>query len=218
MFKRRLKREMTTWQNDVIQKHYEEVAAAYRTMRGWKHDYHNHIQTMKAHLQLGQLDELDAYLGRLDEDLLRVDTLVKTGNVMVDAIVNSKLTLIREAHIPLNAKATVPPALSISDIDLCVILGNLLDNAMEACLRLPHPDDRFIRLYIGILKQQLYLSVQNAAPGQPKRLDGRYLSAKDSGSHGFGLLRVDALVRKCGGVINRQHEEGVFATEVMLPL
>ena len=71
----------------------------YRRMRGWRHDYHNHMQVLKAHLGLGQYAEAQEYLKRLEEDLAGVDTVLKTGNVMVDAILNSKLTLIRERGI-----------------------------------------------------------------------------------------------------------------------
>ena len=59
-------------------------------MRGWRHDYHNHIQALKAHLALEQYADMGAYLSKLDGDLTSVDTILKTGNTMVDAILNSK--------------------------------------------------------------------------------------------------------------------------------
>jgi len=135
----------------------------------------------------------------------------------VDAILNSKLSLIKSKDIAVNAKATVPAQLRISEIDLCAIIGNLLDNAMEACLKQPE-EERFIRVYIGILKQQLYISITNSVGGEVKKQGKTYLSTKDSYTHGFGLMRVDRIARKYDGYVNRQNEPGVFATEVMLPL
>lgn len=205
------------YQNDLISKHCNEVENIYRQMRGWRHDYHNHIQTMKAHLALGQLSELDEYLGKLDTDLTSVDTVLKTGNVMVDAILNSKVSLAMAKNINSNVKATVPRDLHISEIDLCVIIGNLLDNAMEACLKLPKEEERFIRVYIGILKEQLYIYVSNSTGGEIKKIYKNYMTTK-GGSHGFGLMRVDKIAEKHNGYVNRQNEEGVFATEIMLPL
>jgi len=111
----------------------------------------------------------------------------------------------------------VPKTLSVSEIDLCVILGNLLDNATEGCAKLPDARERFIRVYIDVLKDQLYISVSNSA-GAVKRSGGTYLSTKSQEGHGFGLLRVDRIAAKYGGFVNRQSEEGVFATEVMLPI
>jgi sensor histidine kinase regulating citrate/malate metabolism len=110
------------YQNDLITKHCEEVQNIYNQMRGWRHDYHNHIQTMKAHLALDQTTELEEYLGKLDTDLSDVDTVVKTGNIMVDAILNSKLSLANARKININAKAIVPSSMNISEIDLCVII------------------------------------------------------------------------------------------------
>ncbi|WP_218619211.1 sensor histidine kinase [Paenibacillus sp. P46E] len=199
-------------------KHVNEVQNMYMQMRGWRHDYHNHIQTMKAHLALGQTTELQEYLGKLDTDLSTVDTVLQTGNILIDAILNSKLSLIATKDISVNARATVPSKLQISEIDLCVIIGNLLDNAMEACLKQPIPSERYIRVYIGVLKEQLYISVSNSVSGEVIKNGKAFISTKNSATHGFGLMRIDRIADKYNGYVNRQHEEGVFATEVMLPL
>jgi sensor histidine kinase regulating citrate/malate metabolism len=218
LFGKAIDRRIAAYQSDLITKHCDEVENIYRQMRGWRHDYHNHIQTMKAHLALNQTTELRAYLCELDADLTSVDTVLKTGNIMVDAILNSKISLALSKQINVNAKATVPKDVRISEVDLCVIIGNLLDNAMEACLKQPEEAKRFIRVYIGLLKQQLYIYISNSAGGEVRKSVRSYISTKNSSSHGFGLLRVDKIAEKYGGYINRQNEEGVFATEVMLPL
>ena len=218
LFGKMIDKRITKYQNDLINKQYAEVENMYRTMRGWRHDYHNHIQTMKAYLQMEKIEELEQYLNNLDKDLTTVDTVIKTGNVMVDAILNSKISLAKSKDINVNAKAIVPKELKILEIDLCVIIGNLLDNAIEACMKLDNPNDRFIRVYVDIFKEQLYISVQNSNGGKIKKIGKTYYTTKESNSHGFGLIRVDNIVNKYNGYINRQNEEGVFATEVMLPL
>jgi len=209
---------IAAYQNDQVAKHCEEVQNIYREMRGWRHDYHNHIQTMKAYRKLGEDVKLDDYLTALDADLTSVDTLIKSGNVKVDAILNSKLSLAKERQISVSAKAIVPSDLSMSEIDLCVILGNLLDNAIEAALKLDNEAARQIRVYTDIKRDQLYISVTNTCGGKVRKQNGLYLSAKESGSHGFGLSRVDRLVNKYAGYIKRRDEDGAFTTEVMLPV
>ena len=216
LFGKMIDRRIAEFQNDLITKHCDEVQNIYKTMRGWRHDYHNHIQALIA--LAGDEEKTKDYLFNLNDDLTQVDIVLKTGNVMVDAILNSKLSLIRSKQITVNAKATVPSALKVSEIDLCVIIGNLLDNAMEACLRQAEGEDRFIRIFIGVLKDQLYISVSNSAGGEIKKVGRTYLSSKGSENHGFGLMRIDRLARKYDGYVNRQNEEGVFATELMLPL
>lgn len=210
-------RRIATYQNDLVAKHCEEVQNIYREMRGWRHDYHNHIQTMKAYLQLEEHQRLGEYLAGLEVDLAAVDTLVRSGNVKVDAILNSKLSLARDRKITVNAKATVPSGLTVSEIDLCVILGNLLDNAIEAAMKVGREDDRSIRVYIDVKRDHLYVSVTNTSGERAKKQDGRYMSSK-GGYHGFGLMRVDRLIGKYGGYIKRRDEEGAFTTEVMLPV
>ncbi|MCR2044889.1 sensor histidine kinase [Anaerosalibacter massiliensis] len=210
-------RRIANYQEDLITKHYNEVENIYRQMRGWKHDYHNHIQTMKAYISLGKYEDIEEYLNDLDRDLTEIDTVLKTGNIMVDAILNSKLSIAINQNININAKAKVPENIQISEVDLCVIIGNLMDNAIEAAIKLENLDDRFIRIYIREIKSQLYISITNSAKGKAKKVNMRYISTKLGKNHGFGLKRVDRIVSKYDGFINRQSEEGVFATEIILP-
>lgn len=215
---RLVERRVADYQNELASRHCDEVENIYKQMRGWRHDYHNHIQVLKAHLAEGQLAEADTYLGKLDADLTKVDTILKTGNVMVDAILNSKISLARSKKIAINAKAIVPKVLQVQPVDLCVIVGNLLDNAIEACIKLPRLEERFIRVYIGIHKEMLYISVSNATGGEIKKAGKTYLTTKSAANHGFGLVRIDKMAEKYQGFVDRQHDDGVFATEVMLPL
>ena len=216
LFGQMIDRRIAEYQNDLITKHCDEVQNIYKTMRGWRHDYHNHIQTLLA--LNGDRERTREYLLNLNRDLTAVDTVLKTGNVMVDAILNSKLSLLGSKEIRVSARAVVPPALGISEIDLCVIIGNLLDNALEACMKQEDAKERFVRVFIGILKDQLYVSVTNSTCGFVKKSGRNYPSAKNGEGHGFGLVRIDRIVKKYGGYLNRQDEEGVFATEIMLPL
>lgn len=209
---RLLEKRVAAYQDDLIEKHFEEVQSIYAKMRGWRHDYHNHIQALLA--LVGDDERTRDYLWKLNKDLTEVDTVVKTGNVTVDAILNSKLTLIKSKDIPVDAVAKVPDDLKISEIDLCAIIGNLLDNAIEAVLPLP-PEERFIRIYIGMMKAQLYISVTNSTAAEPRKIGGKYVSTKGEG-RGVGLMRVDSIAKRNGGTVNRQNESGVFATEVLM--
>lgn len=218
IFYKLIDKRISNYQNDLITKHYTEVENIYRQMRGWKHDYHNHIQVMKAYLELEKYKDMEQYLNDLDKDLNSIDTVLKTGNVMVDAILNTKLSLAANQEIKINAKATVPEELQVSDVDLSIIIGNLMDNAMEASIKLENPQQRFIRVYIREMKGQLYISIINSVGGEIKKVGLGYISTKFTTNHGFGLKRVDSIVAKYNGFINRQNEEGVFATEIILPL
>ena len=96
-FQKAISRRISAFQDEMMNRHVAEVENLYRQMRGWRHDYHNHIQMMKAYRALGQDDRLDAYLDELEQDLKGFDVLIRSGNVMIDAVLNSKLSL---AKIP----------------------------------------------------------------------------------------------------------------------
>ena len=211
-------KRIAKYQSDLVERHGEEVENMYRQTRGWRHDLKTHIQTMKAYLALKQYEELEGYLNGLDQDLENVDQILKTGNVKIDALLNSKLSLAGNKGIPVEAKAVVPAQLPVSEVDLGIILGNLMDNAMEACLKIEEKDKRFLRVYMDVLKGQLYIYVINSTEGRPVRTGKLYLTTKTARDHGYGLLRVDKVVEKYHGYLDRQSEEGVFATEVLLPL
>ena len=188
----------------------------YRQMRGWRHDYRNHIQTMKVLASSGDLEGIRSYLDRLDTDLNTVDLAVKTGNAMADAILNSKISLAKSRDIPVQVDAHIPVKLKMSELDLCCIIGNLFDNAIEASLALP-PEERLIRVYLDMKGTQLYLSFTNfTAQGKREKRDGRFLTTKGEG-HGFGLVRIDAIVERLEGYLSRNSEDGAFTTEILIP-
>lgn len=209
-------RNMELFQRKLLSHQYEEVKEIYMNMRGWRHDYHNHLQTMKAYLAMNELKELDEYLFKIEKDLDAVDNLVKSGNIMMDAILNSKISIMTHHNIKVDFKAILPQELKISDVDLCVMVSNLLENAIEACMKIL-AEDRFIRIYSEVYGSQFYLSIQNSAKNELDFNARNYISNK-RGEHGFGMKRVQLLVDKYNGFLNLQNEPGIFASEITIPL
>ena len=216
IFSKRLDKKIASYQQELIETHYREVDNMYRQIRGWRHDYRNHIQTMKAYAAAGDWEAIKNYLDLLDKDLTTVDTVIKTGNAMTDAILNSKISLAKAKHIQVVADAHIPVKLKTSEIDLCCIIGNLFDNAIEASEKLPE-DERVIRVYMDIKGTQLYISFTNFTAGKKlKKLGNMFATTKGDG-HGFGLVRIDAIVERLEGYISRNSEDGAFTTEILLP-
>ena len=216
LFTKLIDRRIAAYQRQLIETHYQEVENMYRQMRGWRHDYRNHIQTMKVLASGGDLEGIRSYLDRLDTDLNTVDLAVKTGNAMADAILNSKISVAKSRDIPVQVEAHIPVRLKMSELDLCCVIGNLFDNAIEASLALP-PEERLIRVYLDMKGTQLYLSFTNfTAQGKREKRNGRFLTTKGEG-HGFGLVRVDAIVERLDGYLSRNSEDGAFTTEILIP-
>ncbi len=216
IYDRLRERKMRVWRS-LMEKHYQEVQAMYQQMRIWRHDYKNHLQVMKAHLDMGEYQELNDYIMRLDQELGSVREVIDTGNRVLDASLNSMIAVAKAKQVEVNVKVVLPPELSMEEYDLCVLLGNLLDNAVEGCESQAEGEKRFLRIYVGVLKEQFYISVTNSHAVRIRKEGERYRSTKASG-RGLGMMSIDHVVAKYHGHINRQSDDGIFATEVLLPL
>ncbi len=215
-FSKQIDKRIAAYQRELIETHYREVENMYRQIRGWRHDYRNHIQMMKVLAANGDMDALKAYLDELDTDLNTVDTVVKTGNPMADAILNSKISLARSRNIPTQVDAHIPVKLKMSELDLCCIIGNLFDNAMEASMALPE-EKRMIRVYMDMKGTQLYISFTNFTAAKRLSKVGKGFKTSKGEGHGFGLVRIDDIVSRYDGYLSRNSEDGAFTTEILIP-
>lgn len=216
LFSKQIDKRIAAYQRELIETHYQEVDNMYRKMRGWRHDYRNHIQAMKVMAANGNMDGIKAYLDELDTDLNTVDTVVKTGNAMADAILNSKISLAQSKSIAVHCDAHIPVKLQMSELDLCCILGNLFDNAIEASLSLPE-SERQIRVYMDMKGTQLYISFTNFTSGRKLNRVGNIFKTSKGDGHGFGLVRIDNIIDRLGGYLSRNSEDGAFTTEILIP-
>ena len=215
-FSKQVDKRIATYQRELMETHYQEVETMYKQIRGWRHDYRNHIQTMKVLASNGDMEAIKAYLEELDNDLSTVDTVVKTGNAMADAILNSKISLAKSKGIEVKVDAHIPVKLKMSELDLCVIIGNLFDNAIEASMPLPK-EQRIIRVYMDMKNTQLYISFTNfTASKKMKKVGNKFFTTKGEG-HGFGLVRIDNIVERLDGYLSRNSEDGAFTTEILIP-
>lgn len=216
MAKKVIDKNLERYQRELIDTHYQEVETMYKKMRGWRHDYKNHIQTMKVLADKGDLEAIKEYLNKLEDDLSTVDMVVKTGNAMADAILNSKISLAKSKGINVKVDAHVPVKLKMSELDLCVILGNLFDNAIEASMSLPE-DERLIRVYMVMKNTQLYISFTNFTAVKKQIKQSNVFKTTKGDGHGFGLIRIDGIIEKLDGYLSRNSEDGAFTTEILIP-
>lgn len=206
--------KLVEYQTEQSEKHLNEVRSIHKEMRGYKHDFHHHLQTLKGQLEAGEVDRALAYIEQLDNQLMNVDTLLKTGNVSLDAILSAKIAQAKAENIAVTVKANVLDALTISDLELSIIIGNLLDNAIEACRTLM--GERFIRIFISMKGNMLYFSMLNAA-GEKMKKTGSLFATHKGGVHGFGLRRAEAILEEHGGWVKYNSEDGAFTSEFLVP-
>ena len=163
--------KLAAYQAEQSARHLGEVRSIHTEMRGYKHDFHHHLQALKGQLEAGKIERALLYIDELDNKLMNVDTLLKTGNISLDAILSAKIAQAKAEGISVTVKAVVPDALTISDVELSIVVGNLLDNAIEACRTAN--GERFIRIYMTIKGKMLYFSMLNSAGEKQKKKGSR---------------------------------------------
>ena len=202
-------------QTEQSKAHLDEVRSIHKEMRGYKHDFHNHLQTLKGYIEAGESERALKYIGELDYGVMNTDTLLKTGNVSVDVILSAKIAKAKSKGINVTVKANLPDNLNITDVELSIVIGNLLDNAIEACTASTDKEP-FIRVYLVMKSNMMYFSMLNSS-GDKLKKDGSLFNSKKGGFHGFGLRRAESIIEKHGGWIKYNSEDGAFSSEFLVP-
>lgn len=206
--------KLVEMQEEQAKRHLDEVRSIHMEMRGYKHDFHHHLQALKGQLEAGETARAIAYIEQLDKNLQDVDTLFKTGNVTVDAILSAKIAQAKTEGIAVTAEANLPGTLTLSDLELSIMIGNLLDNAIEACRNADC--EKFIRLSIRMKGKMMYFYLLNSS-GEKKEKVGSLFKTGKSGAHGFGLHRAEAILKAHGGWVKYNSEDGAFTSEFLVP-
>ena len=175
IYTKKTEKKMRDYESKITASQLAQTSQVYMEMRGWKHDYHNHMQKIRAHLALGEYAEADEYINLMENELDSVGVKYKTGNTSVDAMLNSKLSLAGNKGLSVKCDAILPDKLLFNPVDLCIIIGNLIDNAIEACEKMEEDQNRFIRIYLCVQKKHLYISVSNATNEVVRKLDREYI-------------------------------------------
>lgn len=211
----RMEKQREEEKNRYYLRQLETMEAFYESMRSFRHDLKNHAIAMKALLAKGQYDELASYFSGTFLEKALSDEGIHCGNTIIDSILNFKKQEAVSKGISLETELSVPSALHLPDSDLAVILGNLLDNAVEAAEKLR--ENRVIQVVLSYQKGCLCISVKNPYEGMILKSGDRILTTKkDKENHGYGLGSVKNIVAKNGGTMRIDEKNQRFSVDVML--
>lgn len=194
----------------------EEREAAYQQTSTLRHDLNGHLVALSALLEAGQTEEtLKEIRKMLRDNSLNRHGVAETGNLALDALVNYKYATATAKDINMKCLLEVPAELFVEGTDLCIILENLLNNALEAVQNMPE-SERTISLAVQLIKGILIITVENPFQGEILRDSrGKFRSGK-VGDHGIGLLSVERTAEKYDGELSISYEAGTFHVSVML--
>ncbi|MFV0364814.1 MAG: sensor histidine kinase [Suipraeoptans sp.] len=198
--------------------HYKEVQMLYHETDTWRKGYKKQIKTISYLLKNDRKDDIIKYIDNIEKSTHKMEFRVNTGNELMDAIINSKITKAESQGIEFMANIQTSISEEMAQVDMTTLIGNLLDNAIEGCERVG--DDTIkkeILLQVYNIKGQIGIYVKNTAANIKQDESGRYITSKSSENHGIGLTQIDAIVEKYNGYISRNAKGKNFETLIRLP-
>lgn len=209
----RLKEEQT----ELLKRDYQALNKSYGANARLFHDVHRHLEALRRLLDQERYDQAVEYLDDLQEPVRELVETVYTGDEAVDYLLNSRLSMAAREQISLNLQVEFPRRTNLHSADLCAILGNLLDNALEAAGKVPNPENRHASLVIRRIHRMLVIKVENTFTEVEKGEDGELKTTKeDGGLHGWGLKSARIAAEKYEGTLKTSCEGGRFRAVVTL--
>lgn len=201
---------------EINRKYYEAMEQQHFEVRKLKHDLANHMQILTALPE----EKRAAYAAELSGNTALSQSFVYCGDSTVNAVLTVKKSVMERCHIRLKTEVDIAAPLPYDKTDLCALYANALDNAIEACMKLPETQ-REISLKSKVGKGLLCLEIRNPDPDVKKRKSAGPLfptSKADKGNHGFGLQSIRDIVKRNGGNMEVETKDGVFELFVILSL
>ena len=196
------------------QQRYESLKTAIEEARQARHDMRHQLNQISALAENGDLEGLKAYLAKTAARIPNLD-MHFCENRAADSAVGYYCALARREGIPFRAKLDLPESLPVDEIDMCLVLSNLLENALEASLRTA-PARRQIEITAYVHAERLLLiEVENTFDGEVNEKNGVFRSSKRKGN-GIGIRSVNHIAEKNGGASAFTHQNGIFSAKVML--
>ncbi|RHR86052.1 GHKL domain-containing protein [Roseburia sp. AF15-21] len=201
-------------QTYAYQNQLEVIMESQNRVRALRHDMKNHILALQVLIQRKEVEEANQYLDSMKNFMTNPQEYVKTGNDMVDSLLNYKIQKANEVLNVVETKISIPEQLRLHSFDLNVLLGNLLDNAIDASMQTENKKLKItIKLDKGILFLNICNSCQRIVGGRKNFLE---TTKEDKVNHGIGLKNVHRIVEKYHGDIEFIYENDSMETDVMM--
>lgn len=188
---------------------YQGILDQYKKQADVRHDLKNHFISLSALAEHGEWDKLKEYLLKIYNVGMIGEEDIETGNSVVNAIVNTKKQIAQQNNIKFDCHVNISKPLMMDEYDLCIIWGNILDNAINAASA---AEDRYIFVQAELVKKNLIINVKNSVAPEIQQND------VEKGNWGTGLKNVNKIVQKENGILDIEAKSTVFEISIMLPV
>lgn len=204
-------KEILVMRDFMMTQKFKELESVIEKNRQLSHDLRNHLIALKNYEKEGNYEGINSYIEEIQHEFFEIKVRAWTGNQIADMIMEQKRALAEQEGIIFTIQAIPIAEWFFSDSETCSLLGNLLDNAVDACKRMDVDAKRWIFIKIEKQKQLLFIRIMNSIGEAPVMKKGKPISVKDDKkNHGYGLRSVERIVNRYDGVITYQMEEKFF--------
>lgn len=209
--------EMANNQIEMQKEYYEALSGQMNEIREMKHDVRHFVGAASRLAEEGRFDDLRSFLNEYSQKTEMDQLPVFCENVVANSIIGYYYLRAKESGIQYESKCRIDPTVAMSDNDLCILLGNALENAIDACRKMKKTENRMISMEAGRKNGQFLLKLKNTHRDKVEIRDGRYISSKEEKSHGLGIKNMEKVVESYGGFIKIEHDEKEFTLMAAIP-
>ncbi|MBE5959167.1 MAG: GHKL domain-containing protein [Lachnospiraceae bacterium] len=206
--------ELKSEKKDIENKE-EEIKQLHNSMRALKHDMKNHLLVIASYLQKEDVEAAKDYTSKIIDKLNMIHSYIETGNSLMNHILNEKLEIARKAKIQIKAEVENLSFERMASLDFSSLLGNLLDNGIEACMK-----EKEKELIVQILARRDYevIMVKNKIEKSVLDSNPKLISSKENKEeHGKGIPQIKSIIDKYGGMSDFYEEDGYFVACAFIP-
>lgn len=205
---------------DLKLKNLKNQLSAEDDLRILTHDMKNHFIAIKKIAENSNTTKINDYINGLLKSIDTSNKYIETGNELLDGFLSQKMAEAEKSDIEFSIILDFRPAAFISDVDICTIFGNAIDNSIEACMKIDNPSDRYISIHSSYIAGQVVITFTNSYSGSISKVnDFPVTTKKSSAIHGFGLPSINKAIQKYDGVISINLDaKNKFILTVMIPI
>ncbi len=206
----RASRQINSIERDYFYNESRNIKNKYDELRLFRHDFKNKLIAINEYISSERYDDLKVYISQLTDKLDNKLRFVDTGNIIVDGIINNKLNYASMLGITVSTRMSIPTEMNIIEDDMVIILGNILDNAIEACQKV---ENGRIHITGNYDRSVINIDITNSYNGEINKSDDVFVTSKDNKEeHGLGLLSVKSTIEKYNGVVEFNYDDRNFTT------
>ena len=204
--------------NQLMTQNYQQLHLDKQAYAKQLHDFKHHLLVLRSLISSGKEEESESYVNSLLSTAYHDVSLCHSGNDIIDAIINCKIAEAKREGIKFTFNVDFNKETNIEAVDICGILANQIDNAFDACRKIPLPASRIVRVDIKQIENFAFFRVENTVVQNPFEHNKELISTKTDSSplHGLGLKNIRDIVAKYDGTLRNEYQEGHFISVASL--